>query len=543
MPSDSNASKQDTSAPSADLPADTKSLNKRWLINDNGQFVDADAAAAEWELADEIVRLKIGQVTGDAGDEEIQKTSPSSKLATVTVMPQTEPSPVGSSDASADSPPTSSEPNVTHSRASSIDTSASQDSVISSNGPALLNPVQVGLHKVEAAGEVKGRPHSFSGGISSADLRRLQETETNFTTSTEDVQQPPRNVYGEKQYAPESQLTYPSLSQQQSTAVLRPQQQHQQQQPFELSPPRDDQQVDYTMRQRNFNLVQHGLSLNAAGAPPSSPPYVSNRPANTVSGLPYRQIPRGFQPQGPVPNAPGLGYASNHTAHLSLGNTQHLYDMMVPQLEGHHPAVARVQQQHNSFPRTHQHSASDPSALRDAATMALLNSNMQVFGPPSAGLFPGGIAPPASALSMYSNQFYPGQDPYDVAAAQAMAAARLQSQYTGPYVVGQGMGAEGVVTPGTPNGQSNGPSASNRKLGLYKTELCRSWEEKGTCRYGTKCQFAHGEDELRNVVRHPKVRYLSFLKGNWSSTQHLIFVISIKLRSAEYVLFFVFFSP
>ena len=57
---------------------------------------------------------------------------------------------------------------------------------------------------------------------------------------------------------------------------------------------------------------------------------------------------------------------------------------------------------------------------------------------------------------------------------------------------------------------NNGPSINNRKLGLYKTELCRSWEEKGTCRYGNKCQFAHGEEELRNVRRHPKVS-LAFL--------------------------------
>ena len=56
------------------------------------------------------------------------------------------------------------------------------------------------------------------------------------------------------------------------------------------------------------------------------------------------------------------------------------------------------------------------------------------------------------------------------------------------------------------NASSNGPSANNRKLGLYKTELCRSWEEKGTCRYGAKCQFAHGEEELRTVQRHPKYK-------------------------------------
>jgi len=41
---------------------------------------------------------------------------------------------------------------------------------------------------------------------------------------------------------------------------------------------------------------------------------------------------------------------------------------------------------------------------------------------------------------------------------------------------------------------------------LYKTELCRSWEETGSCRYGGKCQFAHGRDELRPVMRHPKYK-------------------------------------
>jgi len=41
---------------------------------------------------------------------------------------------------------------------------------------------------------------------------------------------------------------------------------------------------------------------------------------------------------------------------------------------------------------------------------------------------------------------------------------------------------------------------------LYKTELCRSWVETGSCRYGTKCQFAHGEQELRPIMRHPKYK-------------------------------------
>lgn len=40
----------------------------------------------------------------------------------------------------------------------------------------------------------------------------------------------------------------------------------------------------------------------------------------------------------------------------------------------------------------------------------------------------------------------------------------------------------------------------------YKTELCRSFQENGTCKYGEKCQFAHGHHELRSMMRHPKYK-------------------------------------
>jgi len=40
----------------------------------------------------------------------------------------------------------------------------------------------------------------------------------------------------------------------------------------------------------------------------------------------------------------------------------------------------------------------------------------------------------------------------------------------------------------------------------YKTELCRPFEESGSCKYGDKCQFAHGYHELRNLSRHPKYK-------------------------------------
>ncbi|ORX89845.1 hypothetical protein K493DRAFT_161043, partial [Basidiobolus meristosporus CBS 931.73] len=40
----------------------------------------------------------------------------------------------------------------------------------------------------------------------------------------------------------------------------------------------------------------------------------------------------------------------------------------------------------------------------------------------------------------------------------------------------------------------------------YKTELCRLYEESGTCCYSEKCQFAHGVAQLRDVPRHPKYK-------------------------------------
>ncbi|XP_064621386.1 mRNA decay activator protein ZFP36L2-like [Lineus longissimus] len=47
---------------------------------------------------------------------------------------------------------------------------------------------------------------------------------------------------------------------------------------------------------------------------------------------------------------------------------------------------------------------------------------------------------------------------------------------------------------------------NNINSSRYKTELCRPFEENGHCKYGDKCQFAHGMHELRNLARHPKYK-------------------------------------
>ncbi|KAL6295119.1 hypothetical protein ACE6H2_003261 [Prunus campanulata] len=42
--------------------------------------------------------------------------------------------------------------------------------------------------------------------------------------------------------------------------------------------------------------------------------------------------------------------------------------------------------------------------------------------------------------------------------------------------------------------------------GMFKTELCNKWQEVGECPYGEHCQFAHGIEELRPVIRHPRYK-------------------------------------
>jgi len=42
--------------------------------------------------------------------------------------------------------------------------------------------------------------------------------------------------------------------------------------------------------------------------------------------------------------------------------------------------------------------------------------------------------------------------------------------------------------------------------GKYKTEMCKNWIETNQCRYGSKCQFAHGKEELAVFKRSTQRR-------------------------------------
>ena len=60
--------------------------------------------------------------------------------------------------------------------------------------------------------------------------------------------------------------------------------------------------------------------------------------------------------------------------------------------------------------------------------------------------------------------------------------------------------------PGTEQPAQPTMSLADKKALLYKTEMCRSFEETGYCKYAERCHFAHSREELRPLQRHPKFK-------------------------------------
>ena len=52
-----------------------------------------------------------------------------------------------------------------------------------------------------------------------------------------------------------------------------------------------------------------------------------------------------------------------------------------------------------------------------------------------------------------------------------------------------------------PQSSTDSTQKSFVERSMYKRELCKNWTETGVCRYGSKCQFAHGVEELSE--NHP----------------------------------------
>ncbi|WOL03790.1 tristetraprolin-like [Canna indica] len=130
------------------------------------------------------------------------------------------------------------------------------------------------------------------------------------------------------------------------------------------------------------------------------------------------------------------------------------------------------------------HSSTDSSDLRSTSTRRRLQRLLQLR--PS-------LSSLSSSSSRGSNSSIPPLSPIE-----NLLPVRSSPMYMTPVKVEVGedvMVMDGVLV-------SDAESSSGR--GLYKTEVCRSWEENGICRYGSKCQFAHGKEELHSVrpIKH-----------------------------------------
>ncbi|CAF1592779.1 unnamed protein product [Adineta ricciae] len=63
-----------------------------------------------------------------------------------------------------------------------------------------------------------------------------------------------------------------------------------------------------------------------------------------------------------------------------------------------------------------------------------------------------------------------------------------------------------IVSRTESNHDSEGRSITELENLKYKTELCRNFSIYGLCSYLSRCQFAHGYEELRSRTRHPKYK-------------------------------------
>jgi len=57
-----------------------------------------------------------------------------------------------------------------------------------------------------------------------------------------------------------------------------------------------------------------------------------------------------------------------------------------------------------------------------------------------------------------------------------------------------------TTTNTTTDGRSYAKTINARDRPRYKTRLCNSFRQEGSCRFGNACLFAHSSDELRKTI-------------------------------------------
>ncbi|KAG8904095.1 hypothetical protein FRB99_002295 [Tulasnella sp. 403] len=319
----------------------------------------------------------------------------------------------------------------------------------------------------------------------------------------------------------------------------------------------DDFSVGYGMQGRMNGRPAMGNRAQQNGAVNSTTPFPSLMGQQaTTTPFSYGSPPSQTYPAGLMsptitsptflPNAAHNPYASPIPTPYSpyapppaLGNSGQMYDMMagaqMPHAMSPPAGVGMLSGRTQNQLRGHGYSASNPPTLGDAARG--LQQRQNVGGRQNQAPRNQQARSPQNSLMNHGHSMSLPHHPYSPQMTgspyTAMSPTTFPAGFYGqiPPIAQQGLTPEFVqaVAMGMKGNYNNsmqsaltslqkdpsvamlmqqggGPSANNRKLGLYKTELCRSWEEKGSCKYGEKCQFAHGDTEQRRVERHPKYK-------------------------------------
>ncbi|KAK4377181.1 hypothetical protein RND71_003477 [Anisodus tanguticus] len=76
-------------------------------------------------------------------------------------------------------------------------------------------------------------------------------------------------------------------------------------------------------------------------------------------------------------------------------------------------------------------------------------------------------------------------------------------------------GMRGKLSPSTSD--SGGRLSSGSDNSFHKSETCRWWEDSGTCRFGSKCRFVHGKEDLRPTAFANRNQSEALLSRSYSS--------------------------
>lgn len=155
----------------------------------------------------------------------------------------------------------------------------------------------------------------------------------------------------------------------------------------------------------------------------------------------------------------------------------------------------------------------NPFAVNKAtggAVMSMMNVQSKGFVPktPSTAITmtPNG---PGSATTTAVSAFNPTQTTTATGGSNILSPIKNVNQFSRLFSLQESPDniQSFIPTAATPPTTTNGGSSQQDPLlsaakksfverSMYKRDMCKNWTEAGFCRYGNKCQYAHGQEEL-----------------------------------------------